>query len=119
MVQDRKVDKHTHPSRGGLLNRVMNLICLILILTPTQTRTQNQTQPQTQTEIQRLTNESRNPVCSHAEGAFFIFLDMDMRRSRPYYEHKSSFWPPAEIIMVIAVRDRNYNHKYYGARQKL
>ena len=40
-------------------------------------------------------------------------LNMYMRRSRPYYEYKSSCWPPAEIIMVvIVVRDRNYNYDY-------
>ena len=49
---------------------------------------------------------------------------MDMRRSRLYYEYKSSFWPPAEVIiivMVIVVRARNYKYNYIfcGARQKL
>ena len=48
-------------------------------------------------------------------------LNMDMRRSRPYYEYKSSFWPRAEIIMIIVVRARNYNCNYNlcGARQQL
>ena len=40
---------------------------------------------------------------------------------RPYYECKSSSRPPAEIIMVIVVRARNYNYdqNLSGARQKL
>ena len=48
-------------------------------------------------------------------------LNTDMRRRRPYYDYKSSFWPLAGImvIMVIMVRARNYDYNYYGARQKL
>ena len=47
---------------------------------------------------------------------------MDMKRNRPYYEYKSSFQPPAEImimVIVIVVRARIYNYNFCGARQKL
>ena len=39
-------------------------------------------------------------------------LNMDLRQRRPPYGYKSSFWPPAEIIMtiIIVVRARNYNN---------
>ena len=58
-------------------------------------------------------------ICIHI---YIYLLNMGTRRSRPYYKNKSSFWPPAEIIMimVIVVRARNYscNYIWCGARQK-
>ena len=46
-----------------------------------------------------------------------------MRRNRPYYEYKSSFWPLAGImvimIIVVRVRSYNYNSNFCGVRQKL
>ena len=52
---------------------------------------------------------------------FILLLNMDLRRNRPSYEYKSSFWPPAGMIMVmiIVVHARNYNYNYYRAHQKL
>ena len=59
----------------------------------------------------------------HYSFEVFRLLNMDMRRSRPYYEYKSSLWTPAEVIVliVIVLRARNCNHNYNrcGARQKL
>ena len=46
---------------------------------------------------------------------------MELRQRRPSYEYKSSFWPPAGIMiimMVIVVRARNYdyNQSYWRHR---
>ena len=42
---------------------------------------------------------------------------MDLRQSRPSYEYKSSFWPPAGIMMmVVVVRASNYNYNYCRAK---
>ena len=37
---------------------------------------------------------------------------MDMRRSRPSYEYKSSLWPLPGMMVVIVVRARNYNYLF-------
>ena len=42
-----------------------------------------------------------------------FLLNMDLRQSRPSYEYKSSFWPPAGIIMVMVMNvARNYDYNY-------
>ena len=41
---------------------------------------------------------------------FWDLLNIDLRQRRPSYNYKSSFWPPAGIIMmmiIIVVRAKN------------
>ena len=49
---------------------------------------------------------------------FWNLLNMDLGQRRPSYDHKSSFWPLAGMIMMVmtVVRARNYNNNYCGAR---
>ena len=43
---------------------------------------------------------------------------MDLKQRLPPYDYKSSFWPPAGIMMmcIIVVRAREYNDKHCGAK---
>ena len=65
---------------------------------------------------QRVSPLRRAPFQSQAVGPEVeiyvdIKLNMGSRRSRPSYDYKSSFWPPAGMIMVmIIVRARNFNY---------
>ena len=46
---------------------------------------------------------------------FSDLLNMRLRQRRPSYDHKSSLWPPAGIIMmmiIIVVHAKTYNYNY-------
>ena len=38
---------------------------------------------------------------------------------RPFYELQSSFWPPAPVIVMIMVGDRNYDYNYSRCQELL
>ena len=69
-------------------------------------------------------------MCRYIDAGIYIYIyinkyiclwNMGMRRNRPSYEYKSSFWPlpGMMVIIMIMVRARNYKYNLCGARQKL
>ena len=54
-------------------------------------------------------------ICIISDNLYIAYLlNMDLRQRRPSYDYELSFWPPAGIIMVMAivVRVRDYNYNY-------
>ena len=57
-----------------------------------------------------IVSSLENYNCKH----FGKLSNMGLKRNRPPYERKPSFWPPVGIIilMLIVVRARSYNYNY-------